>query len=32
MVNRDAVLGYHLLEVPQAEIVSQIPLHAEQDH
>ena len=32
MVDRDAPLGHHLLKVPQAQIVSQIPPDAEQDH
>ena len=31
MVDGDASLGHHLLQVPQAEAVSQIPSHAEQD-
>ena len=32
VIDRDAPLGHHLLQVPQAEIVSQIPPDAEQDH
>ena len=32
MVDRDAALGHHLLKIPQAEIVGQIPPDAEQDH
>jgi hypothetical protein len=32
VIDGDAALGHHLLKVPQAEIVGQIPAHAEQDH
>src|SRR5688500_3355284 len=32
MVNGDTALGHHLLKIPQAQIVSQIPPNAEQDH
>jgi hypothetical protein len=32
MVNGDASLGHHLLKIPQAEAVSQIPSHTQQDH
>jgi hypothetical protein len=32
MIDGDAALGHHLLQVPQAEIVGEIPSHAEQDH
>jgi hypothetical protein len=32
MVDGDAPLGHHLLKIPQAQIVSQIPPNAEQDH
>ena len=32
VVNRDAALGHHLLKIAQAQIVSQVPPHAEQDH
>jgi hypothetical protein len=32
MVEGDTALGHHLLKIPQAEIVSQIPPGAEQDH
>jgi hypothetical protein len=32
MVDRDAALGHHLFKVSQAQIVSQIPPNAEQDH
>jgi hypothetical protein len=32
MVNGDAALSHHLPKIPQAQIVSQIPLKAEQDH
>jgi hypothetical protein len=32
MVNGDASLGHQLLKIAQAEAVSQIPAHAEQDH
>jgi hypothetical protein len=32
MVNGDAALSHHLLKIPQAQIVSQTPLKAEQDH
>jgi hypothetical protein len=32
MVDGDAPLGHHLLQVPQAQIVREIPPHAEQDH
>jgi hypothetical protein len=32
MVDGDAPLSHHLLQVPQAQIVSQIPPHAEQDY
>ena len=32
MVDRDAAFGHHLFQIPQAQIVSQIPPHAEQDH
>ena len=32
MIDGEAPLGHHLLQVPQAQIVSQIPPHAEQDH
>jgi hypothetical protein len=31
VVNRDASLGHHLFEISEAEIVSKIPPHAEQD-
>ena len=32
MIDGDAALGHHLLKIPQAEIVGQIPADAEQDH
>ena len=32
MIDRNAALGHHLLQVPQAQIVSQVPADAEQDH
>jgi hypothetical protein len=32
MVNGDTALGHHLLKIPQAQIVSQIPPDTEQDH
>jgi hypothetical protein len=32
MVNGDTALGHHLLKIAQAQVVSQIPPHAEQDH
>jgi hypothetical protein len=32
MVDRDAALSHHLLEIPQAQIVGEIPTNAEQDH
>ncbi len=32
MIDGDAPLGHHLLQVPQAEIVRQIPPNAEQDN
>jgi hypothetical protein len=32
VVDADATLGHHLFEIPKAEIVSEIPPHAEQDH
>ena len=31
MVNLDAALAHHFLQVPVAEQISQIPTHAEQD-
>jgi hypothetical protein len=31
VVDGDAALRNHLLQIPEAEIVSQIPPHAEQD-
>ncbi len=32
MINGDTALCYHLFQVPEAEFVSEIPVHAEQDH
>lgn len=32
MVNGDSSLGHHLLEIPQTEIVGQVPTDAQQDH
>jgi hypothetical protein len=32
MIDRDTTLGHHLFQVPEAEIVSQIPADTEQDH
>jgi hypothetical protein len=32
MVDGDASLGHHLLQIPQAEIIGQIPPDAQQDH
>jgi hypothetical protein len=32
MVNGDAAFHYHLLKIPQAEIVGQAPPHAQQDY
>ncbi len=32
MVDRDAALRHHLLQISEAQIVSQIPTNAEQDH
>jgi hypothetical protein len=32
MVDRDASLGHHLLKIPEAEAISQISPHAEQDY
>lgn len=32
VVDADALLGHHLLEISQAQIVSQVPPAAEQDH
>jgi hypothetical protein len=32
VVDGDAALGHHLLEITQAEAISEIPPHAEQDH
>src|SRR5690606_11870148 len=32
VINGDAALIHHLLKIPQAEIVSQIPPDAQQDH
>jgi hypothetical protein len=32
MINRDAALRHHLFQISEAEIVSQIPPDAEQDH
>jgi hypothetical protein len=32
VVDRDPAFSHHLLKVPKAEIVSQIPPNAEQDH
>jgi hypothetical protein len=32
MIDGDTPLGHHLLQVPQAQIVSQIPPDTEQDH
>jgi hypothetical protein len=32
IVDRDAALGHHILQVPQAEIVCQVPANAEQNH
>src|SRR3712207_9316212 len=32
MVDGDAPLGHHLFQIPEAEIVGEIPPHAEQDH
>src|SRR5215218_7314222 len=32
MVDGDAALGHHLLEIPEAQAIRQIPPHAEQDH
>ena len=31
MINGDAALRHHLFQIPEAEIVSQVPPHAEQD-
>jgi hypothetical protein len=32
VIDSDAALGHHLLQVPQAQIVGQVPPDAEQDH
>ena len=32
MIDRNAALGHHLLKITQAQIVGQIPAHAQQDH
>jgi hypothetical protein len=32
VIDGDAALGYHLFQVPEAKIVSQVPADAEQDH
>jgi hypothetical protein len=32
VVNGDAALGHHLLKIPQAQAVSQVPPDAQQDH
>ena len=32
VINGDAALIHHLLKIPQAEIASQIPTDAQQDH
>ena len=32
VVDGDAALGHHLFQIPETEIVGQIPPHAEQDH
>jgi hypothetical protein len=32
VVDRDPSLSHHLLQVPEAEIIGQIPADAEQDH
>jgi hypothetical protein len=32
VIDRDAALSHHLFEIPEAEIVSQIPPDAEQDY
>jgi TfoX/Sxy family transcriptional regulator of competence genes len=32
VVDGDAALGHHLLEIPQAQAVGQVPLNAEQDN
>src|SRR5689334_22475629 len=32
VIDGDAPLGHHLFQIPEAEIVSQIPSHAEQDY
>jgi hypothetical protein len=32
MIDSDAALGHHLFQVPQTEIVGQVPADAEQDH
>jgi hypothetical protein len=32
MIDRDAALGHHFLEISQAQIIGQIPPDAHQDH
>jgi hypothetical protein len=32
VIDGDAALSHHLLQVPEAEIVSQVPPDAEKDH
>jgi hypothetical protein len=31
MIDRDTTLGHHLFQVPEAEIVSEVPAHTEKD-
>jgi hypothetical protein len=31
VINGDAALGHHLFQVPEAEIVSEVPAHTEKD-
>jgi hypothetical protein len=32
VIDRDAALGHHLFQVPQAQLISQVPPDTEQDH
>ena len=32
VIDKDAALGHHLLQIPETEIVSKVPPDAEQDH
>ncbi|MER9338881.1 hypothetical protein NKJ06_34065 [Mesorhizobium sp. M0293] len=32
MIDAQAAFGHHLFQIAQAEIVGQVPAHAQQDH